>query len=128
MGYALHVTRSSDRSEAFNNPITNGEVDALVAADPALQRSSMNTMSVGNPPVIITTKGDFLEWKGVFCFSYWEGEIKCSNPDEPHIRKLIEIASKLNARVVGDDGEEYKLHRSFFGRETIKMCPAEKAS
>src|SRR5215203_563734 len=39
---------------------------------------------------------------------YHHGSISCENPDDFIIKKLIYIASSLNARVIGDDGEIYE--------------------
>ncbi|MGO0931982.1 hypothetical protein ACTPED_20320, partial [Clostridioides difficile] len=36
-------------------------------------------------------------------FSYWNGNIDTKNPDAPTIRRMIGIASVLNAKVQGDD-------------------------
>jgi hypothetical protein len=33
--------------------------------------------------------------------------------------KLVQMARKLNARVVGDDGERYELKEGFFGGEKL---------
>lgn len=39
---------------------------------------------------------------------WWnEGEVYTKNPDKHTVKKLIEIAQQLNARVLGDDGEQY---------------------
>lgn len=40
-------------------------------------------------------------------FAYWKGSINTKNPDVPIIRKMLQIASALNAKVQGDDGEFY---------------------
>jgi hypothetical protein len=40
-------------------------------------------------------------------FDYWKGTISTKNPDVHVISKMLQIASVLNARVQGDDGEIY---------------------
>ena len=40
-------------------------------------------------------------------FDHTEGRITVKNPDAEIIDKMRRIASALDARVVGDDGEEY---------------------
>ena len=40
-------------------------------------------------------------------FDYWKGIINTKNPDVSTIRKMLQIASALNAKVQGDDGEIY---------------------
>jgi hypothetical protein len=36
-----------------------------------------------------------------------DGELYSKYPDDPLVDKMVEIAAKLNARVMGDDGEVY---------------------
>jgi hypothetical protein len=39
---------------------------------------------------------------------WWQDyEVRCKNPDRVVIAKMLDIASALKARAVGDDGEEY---------------------
>jgi len=38
------------------------------------------------------------------------GCISVKNPDEEILRKMHQIASQLDARVLGDEGEEYDAH------------------
>lgn len=38
---------------------------------------------------------------------YKNGNLYTINPNEDYIQKMKEIANKLNAKVQGDDGEEY---------------------
>ncbi len=40
-------------------------------------------------------------------FLFWRGRIVVKNPDKEIIAKMKEIAIKLRAHVMGDDGEEY---------------------
>ena len=47
-------------------------------------------------------KGDSQPW-----FDYRDGCISTKNPDEEVIRKMINIADTLNAKVQGDEGELY---------------------
>jgi len=36
-----------------------------------------------------------------------DGEIVVKNPDDPVLAKLIDVAQRLGAHVIGDDGETY---------------------
>jgi hypothetical protein len=121
MGYDLHVVRTLDWVDAPLHPLTFADVDALVQADPQLRWAHIASAEVGDPPVTITTKGNFIEWKGTLRFWYWEDAIICKNPGDPEVLKLLAMAKALGAYVVGDDGEQYKLHRSIFGRESIRI-------
>lgn len=120
MGYDLHITRAEEWAESQDHPITRAEVDALVHKDPELRWVSEIRATISGSEETLVIYGDFIEWNRGYPFRYWEGALTYKNPDEPAMLKLIQLAGALNARVVGDDGEEYKLHRSFFGRESIR--------
>jgi hypothetical protein len=55
-------------------------------------------------------KGDSQPW-----FDYRKGCISTKNPDEETIRKMIQIAQALDAKVQGDDGELYD--KSYFSTQ-----------
>lgn len=40
-------------------------------------------------------------------FYYWRGKISVKNPSESAIEKMKELASRLGAHVLGDEGEPY---------------------
>jgi hypothetical protein len=40
-------------------------------------------------------------------FDWGRGRVHTKNPDPPLIQKAIQIAERLGARVLGDDGERY---------------------
>ena len=40
-------------------------------------------------------------------FYYWRGKISVKNPSESAIKKMKELASRLDAHVLGDEGEPY---------------------
>ncbi len=40
-------------------------------------------------------------------FDFRDGCISVKNPDEKILRKMHQIASQLDAKVLGDEGEEY---------------------
>jgi hypothetical protein len=37
------------------------------------------------------------------CFWWYKSELLCSGPNDAQVRKLVDIARVLNARVVGDE-------------------------
>ena len=56
-------------------------------------------------------------------FAYWKGIIDTKNPDAPTIRKMMQIASLLNAKVQGDEGEIYTeeyLHEMLLEEEQLQ--------
>jgi hypothetical protein len=99
MGYDLHVTRAEAWPKSEDNPITAEEWLAVVRDDPELALAGYNGPY-------------FALWDGPSeypdpWFDWSHGEIYTKNPDVPMIRKMIGLAERLNARVQGDDGEEY---------------------
>ena len=96
MGYDLHITRKHDRADEAGPTINPQEWLAVLDADPELSRAT----DAGDDTLAGAWKGDTLFW-------FTEGEIRCKNPDEPVIRKMVEIAERLGATVQGDDGERY---------------------
>lgn len=41
-------------------------------------------------------------------FDYSNGNFVCKNPDDEIIKKMLDIAQRLNAKVQGDEGELYE--------------------
>ena len=113
MGYDVHITRAEHYWDSKQQPILESEWLAVVHADPTLE---VDTLSYSDR----RTEGGAIErqhpvaWLGHPdqtptnpSFWYEDGEISRKRVDDPIIKKMIEIARKLDARVVGDDGEEY---------------------
>ncbi len=123
MGYHVTITRSPEREDDEGRPIKNlqtiTELEWLESRkkDPTL--ISRDDIAQGCIQWIGTESA---EWKGQEEYRelklrfrdsqegllFWsDGEIYSKNPTEPVISKMIEIATLLNAHVLGDDGEEY---------------------
>ena len=109
MGYDLHITRAKDWLESEAQPIGDSDWRTCVAADAELEVTGVAEASAGlryeNPGVTV--------WRGhpsgdPVWFDFREGRVVVKNPDEATIAKAISMAKRLNARVVGDDGEEYE--------------------
>jgi hypothetical protein len=98
MGYDLHVTRADTWPESEATPITFDEWEAYVVADPSLRP--------GEEAV-----AECVVWadhpKEPHPIWWCDGEVQCKNPDETMVAKLVTIAQDFDARVIGDDGEEY---------------------
>jgi hypothetical protein len=62
-------------------------------------------------------------WKGEPCFYWLRCEIIASKLDQDQFAKLIEIAQKLKASVIGDEGEVYTLRQGFFGKKIVTTPP-----
>jgi hypothetical protein len=100
MGYDFHITRAEDWSDSENCPITKDEWEAVIAADPELRLDPKNGQGFANwvDPVSGKERG----W-----FAWSEGEISTKNPDRAQLAKMLLIAERFGAQVLGDDGEKY---------------------
>lgn len=111
MGYDLHITRKDDWSDGDGPVIAETEWRAVIDADSAL---TLDT----------DTKHDdwvFAAWRSqAGVLAYHDGEIVAKDPDEPLIWKMVEIAGRLNARVKGDDGEQYPSALKVAGRGRVR--------
>ncbi|WP_127502976.1 hypothetical protein [Actinoplanes solisilvae] len=103
MGYDLHITRAVWYSESGRFPILDAEVVAAVEAADDL-----------------VTPGDAPRRPG-FCYVVWslsasndeyllfqDGMLSTKNPTEAFRRRMTELAARLDAWVVGQDGELYE--------------------
>jgi hypothetical protein len=100
MGYDLHITRAEDWPQSEQNPITLEEWLAVVEEDPELA------------PWDAYPNSHFALWSGDSKHEHpwmdWSrGKIYSKNPDAPLIRKMVSIARRLNARVIGQESEVY---------------------
>ena len=115
MGYDVHITRAENWLNSQHHPVLESEWLGLVSADETLEvdalsysgRDSADGTSKRQHPVIwlahTDPQGDHPN------FWYKDGRIFRKNPDDPTLKKMIEIAHKLDARVLGDEEEEYAV-------------------
>lgn len=101
------------------SPITREEVDRLIESDPELEWSSSDYVEMKQEGR--TSRSYMIAWKGRSCFLWYQDQITCATPDDEQTEKLVDIAEKLGANVVGDDGERYALSRSLFGKPKIRI-------
>jgi len=99
MGYDLHITRAGDWSESEDAPIALAEWLAVAAADPELTAMPEN----GDAFFAIGEPDDAMGW-----FNWFEGNVFTKNPDKRILAKMLVLASRLDAKVQGDDGEPYE--------------------
>jgi hypothetical protein len=115
MGYDIHITRAEDWCDSETTPISLGEWTAYVTSDPEMRLDNSAEVEVDehvlqheNAGIAVWTAftghgaGGNLAW-----FSYSEGQIQVKNPDREILGKMLQIARRLDAKVQGDDGEEY---------------------
>jgi hypothetical protein len=103
MGYELNIIRKSnwdDHEEPSN--ISLDEWLSYASSDPELQRNQkegegwFDWIAYPDPDPI-----------GLPWFDYYKGFISTKNPNFWVIQKLLAIAGALNAKVFGEEGEEY---------------------
>jgi hypothetical protein len=108
MGYDLHITRAEDWSDSEKTPITKEEWAAVVAADPELRWDADNDQfNRFQANWINPASGEERGW-----FAWSDGEISTKNPDRAQLAKMLQIAERLGAQVLGDDGEKYTTAES----------------
>ena len=98
MGYDVHITRAELWNENDESRIEEDEWLRLVEADPQLEPDSKNP--------------GYTLWRGPSMyedpwFRWTRGNISTKNPDRSIMKKMLELAQLLGARVQGDDGEFY---------------------
>ena len=119
MAYELHIARTRDWFDAASAPITREDVEYLIQTDRELGWSTsdyLDTTEGGN-----VTRYYMIKWRGTPCFLWCGSEITCSSPNKLQLVKLAEIAERMNAFLIGDDGERYALGRDLFGRRRVKF-------
>jgi hypothetical protein len=104
MGYDLHITRREYWIDDDGPSIALQEWQNYVAGDPDISTDAENP---GPENYIVTLQSD--RWP-----LWWDkrGEVFTKNPDDRLIAKMVAIAAKLDARVLGDDEEIYGLDPS----------------
>lgn len=115
MGYELHITRREHWADTEATDISMDEWLAYVNSDTELELTNGYDTKIGAETSHQDSPG-FCKWNAHPTekeansrpwFAYWKGSIDTKNPDTPTIRKMMQMASALNAKVQGDDGEFY---------------------
>jgi hypothetical protein len=98
MGYEAYITRRSAEQGSEPSEITLEEWTALVDSDADLSPvADYRSVRWGG----LSTRSDPT-------FDWHEGEIVVSGPDSAHWDKALQLARRLNARVVGEEGLAFK--------------------
>lgn len=100
MGYDLHVTRKEYWSDDEGPEISQDEWIRYAMSDAEIQPDPDNPGDE-NWIVVLGTDSRPLWWSET-------GELYASNPPDEMIRKLVSVATALNARLLGDDDEIYR--------------------
>ena len=113
MAYDLHITKASDWSESPKTPITEDQWKGAVRADGELQIDEVATTANPKTKEVIQINNPLMaSWvdpqtRLKHYFYYSRGKITVKNPTDRVIAKMKAIASKLGAKVQGDEGELY---------------------
>lgn len=107
MAYDVHIVRTKNWFDAANDPITKEQVDELIAADSSLAWSTKDWVDMSDGRGKKITRYYGILWNGSPCFWWYRDQITCSGPSEEQVGKMVEMAAKLGALVIGDDGEAY---------------------
>ncbi len=101
---ATHIVRSDHWLDAADDPITRSDVEALIAADAELAWSTEQWADMLDDGEV--TRYHAILWGGEPIFWWYGGDLRCARPTEEELEKMIDIAIKLDANVVGPAGEE----------------------
>jgi hypothetical protein len=106
MGYDLNIIRKSnwdDDKEPSNITLDEwlsyGRSDAELRVNKKEGEGFFEWIAYPDPDATV------LPW-----FDYYKGYISTKNPNFWIIQKLLTIAGALNAKVLGEEGEEYDQH------------------
>jgi hypothetical protein len=112
MGYDVHITRKQEWIDKDGLQIREDEWQAYVASDPEMVIIGFAEATTPQGETIRVTHPLLTEWHGhsshlPIWFSYFEGNLVVKNPDKECLAKMRQIATRLKARVQGDEGEFY---------------------
>ncbi|HEY7225147.1 MAG TPA: hypothetical protein VH561_16360 [Micromonosporaceae bacterium] len=99
MGYDLHISRAPAWIQSRRYPILGEELIDLVRREPDL---AFEMPGEPNPEHFLLTVGTD-DW-----LHFWNGQLQTKHPGEALTRRMIELATTLDAWVYGDDGEIYQ--------------------
>lgn len=101
---ATHIVWSDHWLDAADDPITRADVETLIASDPELAWSAERWVDMVDDTK--RTRYYFILWRGEPTFWWYGGDIRCARPTEEELEKMIDMAIKLDANVIGPAGEE----------------------
>jgi hypothetical protein len=118
VGYDVHLVRTEQWFDSESNPVTKADVDRILASDPTLRWSDTDYVEMSEDDGSVT-QYFLINWNGEPVFWWYKSEIQCKNPSEAQLLKLVDLAKALDARVLGDDGEQYELGKTIFGKPKV---------
>lgn len=111
MGYDVFITRAEHLDKNSDQPISETEWKALLQSDSSLEVSPADYFERR------TADGKTERFQMVLWtahpdrppFMLIDGAVQITSPDEKTIQKMVEMAVRLRARVIGEEGEVYPL-------------------
>lgn len=116
MGYDVHITRAEDWTESHDFPIPLHEWLAYVRDDGEMRLDRVAIATIKGEPVLAYENDGLAVWLAyskhqesgnMAWFDHRDGCVVVKNPDDEILAKMKAIATKIKARVIGDEGEEY---------------------
>ena len=102
-GYDLHITRAKEWTESKDTPVPLDDWVRFVKSDSEFRLVTPQDPNDKPKDAIWTDPKS----KQEIYFYYSNGEITVKDADERTIAKMKQVAEKLKAKVVGDEGEGY---------------------
>jgi len=117
MGYELHIVRNDEWwDDDAGGGILFEEWSSLVDADDSMRMDGFAEVTSSDGGKLRVENEGLTVWTGYqgnieggnqAWFDFRNGRIVFKNPDQEILKKMLEIAGTLNAKIVGDEGEEY---------------------
>lgn len=126
MGYDVHITRRDEWYDEDGPIISRSEWLAYVSSDPEMRADGYAEAKTPDGSVLRVDDEGIAVWTAypgheedgnMAWFRHFEGHVTVKNPDKAILIKMHRIASALNAKVQGDDGEEYGADANPTNRE-----------
>ncbi len=124
MGYYVYITRMSFGAESEETLISIDEWRKYIDNDSELKINPTYNHRDDELEVFWFGEGgvsDDSEGVGWFCWG--DGQINTKNPDHAHLRKMCQMASLLDARVLGEEGEEYRVNGEIWENKYVDNPP-----
>jgi len=126
MGYDVFITRAENSNESVQHPISEADWKALLQSDSSLEasptdyyeRHTQDGRTERFQMVLWTAHPDRPP------FMLVDGAVQIKSPDEATIQKMVEMAGRLRARVVGEGGEVYPMEQRSHSQLSQPAKPA----
>ena len=99
MGYDAYITRAPHWIDSEGYEIERNEWLDLIESDGELHLAPEYGQCFAVFGDAATSSQRWLDWA--------QGNVFTKNPDETTLRKMLDLAERLNAKVQGDEGETY---------------------